>query len=115
MLGTAAVGGYFYGKSGQTETASLRYGHKNNGYRGSVSWTRNGWTCQNWNEQYPNEHSRTHENYPQDGLGDHNYCRNPDDEEDAWCYTVNGNRWDYCDIPTDYGAPEQYDYRGFQS
>ena len=36
------------------------------------------------------------------GLGDHNYCRNPDNEpEGPWCYNGEGRdpRWEYCGIP----------------
>ena len=29
-----------------------------------------------------------------------NFCRNPDEDESAWCYTMDPNqRWEYCDIP----------------
>ena len=45
-------------------------------------------------------HDRTPTNYPSKGLGDHNYCRNPDDEKGAWCYTTDpDHRWEYCDCP----------------
>eukprot|EP00658_Telonema_sp_P-2_P032222 TRINITY_DN23911_c0_g1_i1.p1 TRINITY_DN23911_c0_g1~~TRINITY_DN23911_c0_g1_i1.p1 ORF type:complete len:522 (-),score=130.83 TRINITY_DN23911_c0_g1_i1:43-1608(-) len=51
--------------------------------------------------QIPHRHSRTAQNYPATGLGDHNYCRNPDRESGgAWCYTTDPvKRWDFCDIP----------------
>ena len=35
-----------------------------------------------------------------DGLGDHNYCRNPDGEPKPWCYTTDPNvRFEFCDVP----------------
>ena len=39
--------------------------------------------------------------YPDAGLGEHNYCRNPDNIDGLWCYNANSAdpRWDYCDIP----------------
>jgi hypothetical protein len=50
------------------------------------------------------------ENYPGRGLGDHNNCRDPDGEEQLWCYTTNPNvRWDYCtcadEVPPPTPAP----------
>jgi len=67
------------------------------GYRGCRTTTRSGRTCQNWLEQSPHRHSRTPENYPNMGLGDHNYCRNPDGGRTIWCYTTNpSRRWEYC-------------------
>ena len=73
-----------------------------NEYRGPLQVTKSGLQCQKWTEQYPQEHSRTPENYPEAGLGDHNYCRNPDNWQDgAWCYTTNPDkRWELCDVPT---------------
>lgn len=73
-------------------------------YRGTVATTRSGKTCQKWNAQTPHKHVLTPESYPDVGLGDHNYCRNPGQELPnnvgfAWCYTTDPNlRWEYCDI-----------------
>jgi len=67
-------------------------------YRGTVSTTKAGNTCQRWDSQTPNMHDRTAKNYPDSGLED-NYCRNPDNEAGAWCYTIDGPRWELCDIP----------------
>ena len=75
------------------------YGNLPATYRGTISKTKTGFTCQKWTSQTPNEHNRTPENFPGQGLGDHNYCRNPDGEvKGAWCYVddVQGPRWDYC-------------------
>ena len=67
-------------------------------YRGTISTTISGEECQPWSSQSPHGHSRTPGNYPNAGL-DSNYCRNPDGEPRAWCYTSNpSKRWEYCDV-----------------
>lgn len=70
-------------------------------YRGFVSQSKSGLTCQKWTEQTPHSHTRTPANFPNAGLGDHNNCRNPDLEIAAWCYTTSpaGPRRELCSIP----------------
>lgn len=37
---------------------------------------------------------------------DSNYCRNPDNERQPWCYTTDPNtRWEYCQVPSCNNAP----------
>lgn len=68
-------------------------------YRGTVSVTRSGKTCQAWHLQEPHAHHWVPENFPGDGLTV-NYCRNPDGAETAWCHTTDENtKWEYCDVP----------------
>ena len=68
-------------------------------YRGTLATTETGKTCQRWDAQSPHSHSVTPEEYPDSGLGAHNYCRNPDGEPWAWCYTVDpGSRWELCSV-----------------
>ena len=60
--------------------AGCQYDGKEADYRGSMSKTVSGRTCQRWDVQSPHPHSRTADNLPGRGLGPHNSCRNPDDE-----------------------------------
>ncbi|XP_053726386.1 phosphoinositide-3-kinase-interacting protein 1 [Synchiropus splendidus] len=48
-------------------------------YRGQTQTSSSGLTCLNWT-------SVSQEYAPQTGVGDHNYCRNPDSSEKPWCY-----------------------------
>ncbi|XP_033114348.1 uncharacterized protein LOC117114763 [Anneissia japonica] len=73
-------------------------------YRGSVHTTTSGFTCQDWSSQTPHSHSFTPESYPNDGLLNNNNCRNPDQDDTAWCYTTDPNRrWEFCDV----GSPSE--------
>eukprot|EP01084_Bolivina_argentea_P283239 485035_1 len=66
-------------------------------YRGCQLKTVTGRTCQKWTVLYPHGHNRIDEIYPNTGLGDHNFCRNPDQELTIWCYTTDPfKRWEYC-------------------
>ena len=74
-------------------------GTDENGYRGCQTETVSGRTCQKWTSQF-HKHTRTPENpeFAGKGIGDHNYCRNPDGGSGIWCYTTDPNkRWEYCD------------------
>ncbi|KAG7219108.1 hypothetical protein INR49_019316 [Caranx melampygus] len=78
-------------------------------YRGTVSVTESGKTCQSWSAQTPHKHNRTPENYPCKGL-DNNHCRNPDNERMPWCYTTDPEtRWEYCTVPSCGDAPRPDD------
>ncbi|XP_014833442.1 PREDICTED: plasminogen-like isoform X3 [Poecilia mexicana] len=69
-------------------------------YRGNVSWTRMGFTCQRWDSQTPHK-----PNYGGQTV-DENYCRNPRNDLLPWCYTTDpAKRWDYCAIPRCSSAP----------
>ena len=67
-------------------------------YRGKQNKTTSGKKCQKWTSQSPHKHNNTPEKKPNSGLGDHNFCRNPDGEPSIWCYTEDPNkRWEFCE------------------
>ena len=77
------------------------------GYKGTQSVTREGYTCQKWTEQSPQSHDFTAANYSDKGVGDHNYCRNPEEKYDkTWCFTTDPSKqWDWCVVPICPGKP----------
>ncbi|XP_035674439.1 uncharacterized protein LOC118414482 isoform X3 [Branchiostoma floridae] len=69
-------------------------------YRGTVSVTRSGKTCQHWTSQTPQKHDSTPDKHPLSGL-DGNYCRNPvGARQGVWCYTTDPSTpWEECAVP----------------
>uniref|UniRef100_A0A3B4F895 Plasminogen n=1 Tax=Pundamilia nyererei TaxID=303518 RepID=A0A3B4F895_9CICH len=68
-------------------------------YKGKISTTENGFTCQRWDSQKPHNHDYHPSSLPQKYL-EENYCRNPDGDPRPWCFTTSpSKRWDYCAIP----------------
>ena len=126
ILGRDILSSYTSGDSSLefTETSFYKHDHNTCGtppsqedYRGTTAHTNTGRTCQSWSSQSPHSHTRTNDQYPDSGLGNHNYCRNPDGESGGtWCYTTDPEtRWEYCDVPScedDPATLEEYsDYK----
>lgn len=68
-------------------------GYKGEDYRGCQQRTRYGYVCQNWMSQSPHRHHMVPDgDHGDKGLGDHNFCRNPDtnitSSDTIWCYTT---------------------------
>ncbi|KAL7508673.1 hypothetical protein ACHAXN_005765 [Cyclotella atomus] len=62
-------------------------------YRGRFSVTQSGFKCKSW--------SHVSSSYPDQGLDDGAYCRNPNSVgERAWCFVEDGYgvMWDYCNV-----------------
>uniref|UniRef100_A0A8C1FKX9 Plasminogen n=1 Tax=Cyprinus carpio carpio TaxID=630221 RepID=A0A8C1FKX9_CYPCA len=68
-------------------------------YRGKISTTASGFTCQRWDSQKPQNHGYIPSALPDKYL-EENYCRNPDGEPKPWCFTTSpSKRWESCNIP----------------
>ncbi|XP_068183573.1 hyaluronan-binding protein 2-like [Antennarius striatus] len=79
-------------------------------YRGNVSETEDGDECLHWNSHFvlPVQINPFHSSEDENGLGPHNFCRNPDGDQMPWCFLRRGKKlfWNYCDVaacsePTD--------------
>ena len=60
-----------------------------------------GEVCQRWSSQKPHAHNFDPASYANKGIGDHSFCRNPNNRKGGpWCYTTNPSvEWQTCDIP----------------
>ncbi|KAK3529560.1 hypothetical protein QTP70_031976, partial [Hemibagrus guttatus] len=71
-------------------------------YRGFVSETVSGHECLPWNSYLIMTFSPfdDDEDVKDDGTGPHNYCRNPDEESQPWCFIRYKNklRWNNCNV-----------------
>uniref|UniRef100_A0A8C5J240 Hyaluronan binding protein 2 n=1 Tax=Junco hyemalis TaxID=40217 RepID=A0A8C5J240_JUNHY len=71
-------------------------------YRGRVNQAENGRTCLHWNSHHLLDHpfNAFMEDADTHGIGEHNFCRNPDEDEKPWCYIRKNNEvdWEYCDV-----------------
>ncbi|KAM5153218.1 kremen protein 2 [Mantella aurantiaca] len=89
-------------------------------YRGSVNLAGSEEIpCLYWNQTIQHRYNAQSDPSGALGLGNHNYCRNPDSDVQPWCYvseTEDGQYWKFCDIPScrmpgymgcfmDYGSP----------
>ena len=72
------------------------------GYRGNISTTVSGNTCQRWNAQCPHKHNITGDMY-EEIRNSSNFCRNSGgfSLKGPWCFTTNRTvRWEFCNVST---------------
>jgi len=68
-------------------------------YRGSMAITQGYVPCLSWTDANNECPISTLTHGDADGIGDHNYCRNPNGAEMPWCYTnLYSCETDFCDI-----------------
>ncbi|XP_051950947.1 tissue-type plasminogen activator-like isoform X2 [Xyrauchen texanus] len=74
------------------------------GYRGTWSMSASGLECVNWNSSSLRGKKFTARRSESSslGLGNHNYCRNPDGDTKPWCYVYKSAQmtWEFCSLPT---------------
>ncbi|XP_043840653.1 tissue-type plasminogen activator isoform X1 [Dromiciops gliroides] len=79
------------------------YSGKGTYYRGTRSKTESGTSCLNWDTLLGKSRLYTswRKNAPSLGLGNHNFCRNPDNDVKPWCFVLEDDHLtqDYCDVP----------------
>lgn len=85
---------------GEFDTSCYMADDKGESYRGLVTSTLSGRTCQKWTAKKPWDITLS---LTSGGLGNHNYCRNPDgSQEMPWCYTMDTSeehKIETCSIP----------------
>ncbi|KAM3867641.1 tissue-type plasminogen activator [Diretmus argenteus] len=73
------------------------------GYRGTWSISHSGAECINWNSTSLRGKKFTAKRLDASslGLGNHNFCRNPDNDSIPWCYIYKGTQiaWELCTLP----------------
>ncbi|XP_073322346.1 tissue-type plasminogen activator isoform X1 [Pagrus major] len=73
------------------------------GYRGTWSISHSGAECINWNSTTLRGRRFTARKVDASslGLGNHNFCRNPDSDSTPWCYIYKGTQivWEFCHMP----------------
>ncbi|XP_075715035.1 tissue-type plasminogen activator isoform X1 [Rhinoderma darwinii] len=115
----------FTGEHCEIDNLASCYEGSGQSYRGNYSRTNSGAVCVNWNTQALNQkmyHAQCRD-AQQLGLGNHNYCRNPDGDNSPWCYIFKNGKysWDHCSVPacqaktTDCHSERGTSYRGLWS
>uniref|UniRef100_A0A2K5EP10 Plasminogen activator n=1 Tax=Aotus nancymaae TaxID=37293 RepID=A0A2K5EP10_AOTNA len=93
----------FTGKRCEIDTKATCYEDKGISYRGTWSTAESGAECTNWNSSVlaQKPYSGRRPDAVRLGLGNHNYCRNPDRDSKPWCYVFKAGRYssEFCSIP----------------
>ncbi|XP_015982875.2 tissue-type plasminogen activator isoform X2 [Rousettus aegyptiacus] len=93
----------FSGKLCEIDASATCYKDQGVTYRGTWSTAKSGAECVNWNSSvlarklYNGQRSDAISL----GLGNHNYCRNPDEDSKPWCYVFKAGQYtsEFCSVP----------------
>ncbi|XP_060107186.1 tissue-type plasminogen activator [Heteronotia binoei] len=115
----------FSGKQCEIDAEATCYNDAGVTYRGMWSTTESGTECLNWNISAlaQKRYNGRRVDAMQLGLGNHNYCRNPDGDSKPWCHVFKAGlySWEYCSISScpkrngDCVSGRGTDYRGSHS
>ncbi|XP_078417341.1 hepatocyte growth factor activator serine protease isoform X2 [Cetorhinus maximus] len=93
----------YTGKYCEIDPAAVCYENDGSSYRGTVKRTASGSDCLSWTSNFisPEFNISDMEEPLRLGLGDHSFCRNSDNDEEPWCYTLIDDNisWEFCEVP----------------
>ncbi|CAO2611645.1 Tissue-type plasminogen activator [Lemmus lemmus] len=93
----------FVGKRCDVDTRATCFEDQGITYRGTWSTAENGAECINWNSSVLSlkRYNARRPDAIKLGLGNHNYCRNPDRDSKPWCYVFKAGKYtsEFCSTP----------------
>lgn len=93
----------FMGKLCEIDATATCYKDQGVAYRGTWSTAESGAECASWNSSglAMKPYSGRRPNAVRLGLGNHNYCRNPDQDSKPWCYVFKAGKYisEFCSTP----------------
>lgn len=93
----------FIGRQCEIDARATCYEDQGITYRGTWSTTESGAECVNWNTSglASMPYNGRRPDAVKLGLGNHNYCRNPDKDSKPWCYIFKAEKYspDFCSTP----------------
>ncbi|KAM9043476.1 tissue-type plasminogen activator [Megaptera novaeangliae] len=93
----------FIGKRCEIDASATCYKDRGVTYRGRWSTAESGAECVNWNSSSlaMKPYSGRRPDAIRLGLGNHNYCRNPDQDSKPWCYVFKAGKYisEFCSTP----------------
>ncbi|XP_048186395.1 tissue-type plasminogen activator [Perognathus longimembris pacificus] len=106
----------FMGKSCEIDARATCYKGQGINYRGTWSTAESGTECINWNSSALalKPYSGRRPGAIKLGLGNHNYCRNPDRDSKPWCYVFKAGKYiaEFCSTPLCSGGMSEDCYDG---